>query len=102
MRAEYIIHNSLESRRAITQAKWHNQIFIMSIMSTERSFVNIKWINSYLVISSSQVQLSKISSTVEFIQHVVDCGDSKAVLDSDGIECSVISAKTLISIFFLQ
>lgn len=51
MRPEYGVHNSLEYRVGITKAKRHNEAIIVSIVGVKGSFVSIRRVHPYLMIS---------------------------------------------------
>jgi hypothetical protein len=49
-RVEYEIHETLKSRRCITQTEGHDQELIMALMSSKRNFGNMGLSHMYLVV----------------------------------------------------
>jgi hypothetical protein len=65
------LHQTLEYGKSISQAKRHDQEFIVPIMSLECCLVNILRRHSDLVITRSKVYLRKNSGPNQLVQELV-------------------------------
>lgn len=50
------IHGGLESGGSILQANWHDSEFRKAVMGAKNSFLDVRWVNANLVITSQKVQ----------------------------------------------
>jgi hypothetical protein len=62
-RMEDMIHETLKSRRSITEAKWHKQEVIVTLMCSECSLGNALFLHTNMVIVRAVIKSSKILST---------------------------------------
>jgi len=96
------IHDGLEDGGGIAQAERYDQILVVAIVYSKSSFRNVRRINPYLVISFPEIQLGKISGTMQLVQHIFYYRNRKAVFDSHCVECTIINTESPNAIFFLN
>ena len=72
---EYFIHQCLECRRSIREAKGHDQKLIVAIMCVEIHFRDTILMNPNLVIPRMKIQLGEKMSTMELIQKLINKGE---------------------------
>src|ERR1044072_4421766 len=97
-----VIHCGLECRRRIAQSKWHDPVFIMSVVSAEGCLWHILWSNPDLMEAGGEVEFRENPSLSQFIEQFVDGWKRKTITDRDGIERSVIHAHAPGSIFLFE
>jgi hypothetical protein len=61
---EYLIHEGLKCGRSIHQSKRHNKEFVVSVISSEGSFLNIFLNYLHLMIPRARVQFGEIFSCI--------------------------------------
>jgi hypothetical protein len=64
---KYMVHETLESRWGITQAKGHDQELIVALMSSKGCLGNVILFHMYLVVPRTKIKFSKVLSTTQFI-----------------------------------
>jgi hypothetical protein len=100
-RTEDMIHEALEGGGGITQAKGHDQKFIVALMSSKGSLGNVCLFHMYLVVARMKIKFSKELGATQFIQEVINVRNDKFVFNGkfvEGIEVRTNSPRTL----FLQ
>jgi hypothetical protein len=85
-RMKDMIHETLESGGSITQAKGHDQELIVTLMSSKCSLGNVFLFHMYLVVARMEIKFSKVLSTTQFIQQVINDRNGKFVFDGEFVE----------------
>jgi hypothetical protein len=85
-RTEDMIHETLEGGWGITRDKEHDQELIVTLMSSKGSLGNVRFFHMYLVVSRMEIKFSKVLSTTQFIQEIINDRNGKLVFDSEFIE----------------
>jgi hypothetical protein len=62
-RMENMVHETLESGGRITQAKGHDQEFIVTLTSTKNSPRNFFFFHTYMVVARMKIKFSKVLRT---------------------------------------
>jgi hypothetical protein len=98
---EDMIHEALEGRGGITQAKGHDQKLIVALMSSKGCLGNVYLFHMYLVIARVKIKISKELGATQFTQEVINVKNGKFVFNGqfvEGMEVRTHSPRT----FFLQ
>jgi len=82
---ECIVHGSLESRRSIAKAKWHDPELIVALVSSECHFMDICLGHSYLVKSLAQIELRKPGCLAQIIKQLINGKHREIVFNGDGV-----------------
>jgi hypothetical protein len=85
-RTKDMIHEALEGGGGITQAKGHDQKLIVTLMSANDSLGYVSFLHTYLVVVRTQIKFSKVLSTTQLIQEIINDRNGKLVLDGAFIE----------------
>jgi hypothetical protein len=64
---EYMIHETLESGRVITQVKGHDQELIVTLTSSKGSVGNVFFFHTDLVVSKKYIKFNKVLNIYQFI-----------------------------------
>jgi hypothetical protein len=96
-----MIHETLESGRGITQAKGHDQELIVTLMSSKGSLGNVFFFHTDLVVARMKIKFSKVLSTTQFIQEIINDRNGKLVFDGEFIEGAKVWTHVP-STFFLE
>jgi hypothetical protein len=96
-----MIHDTLKSGGSITQAKGHDQELIVTLMSSKCSLGNVFLFHMYLVVARKDIKFSKVLSTTQFIQQVINDRNGKFVFDGEFVE-GVKVGHMVPSTFFLE
>jgi dynactin complex subunit len=88
---EYEVHQVHQMCRSIGESKRHNQILIQSVPGRECSLRNVFWTDLDLMITRPNVDLGEDLTTGKLIKKNVDAGQRIFVLDSNGIQGSIIN-----------
>ena len=83
---EDMIHETLESGGSTIEAKGHDQELIVALMSLKCNLRNVCLFHMYLVVAKMKIKFSKVLSTTQFIQEIINDRNGKLVLDGDFIE----------------
>jgi hypothetical protein len=62
-REKYMIDETFKSGGIITEAEWHNQELIVTLMSSKCSLGNVLFFHTNLVMARAEIKFSKIMST---------------------------------------
>jgi hypothetical protein len=62
-RTEDMIHETLKSGGSITEAEWHNQELIVTLMSSKCSVGNVFLFHTNLVVARAEMKFGKTLST---------------------------------------
>jgi hypothetical protein len=89
-----IIDIALKGRQSIGQAHWHNQELIVAIAGLKGGFPFISFLYSNSVVGVKEVDLAKDLGTIESIKEFTNKQNRVAILDSKGIETSIIYTKS--------
>src|SRR5271170_8005748 len=87
-----IVSISLKRCRGVSETEGHNEIFKVTIASTEGSFVFIAFCNPQLIVRICHIEARKVFSAFETIAELRDERESVTILDCDIIELAVIDA----------
>jgi hypothetical protein len=82
-RTKDMIHEALKSGGSITQAKGHDQKFIVAIMSSQGSLRNFFLLHTYLVVARTKIKFCKELGTTQFIQEVINDKNGKFVFNGE-------------------
>ena len=85
-RTKNIIHETLESGGGITQEKWNYQELIVTLMSSKCSLGNVFLFHTYLVVAITNNKFSKVPSTTQFIQQIINDRNGKFVFDGEFVQ----------------
>ncbi|KIJ09341.1 hypothetical protein PAXINDRAFT_87570, partial [Paxillus involutus ATCC 200175] len=91
---EDVIHQRLECWRGVAKSKEHDVRFKESMGRDKRRFPTITWFDLNVVVSPSDIEFRKDLRSFEFIYEVGDERKGIRVLDSVGVQVSVILAWT--------
>ncbi|KIJ10733.1 hypothetical protein PAXINDRAFT_85569, partial [Paxillus involutus ATCC 200175] len=91
---EDVIHQRLECRRGVAKSKEHNIRFKESMGRDEHRLPMITRFDLHVVVSPSDIEFRKDLRSFEFINEVGNEGKGIRVLDSVGVQVSVILAWT--------
>jgi hypothetical protein len=80
-KTEDVIHETLESGRGIAQDKGHDQELIVTLMSLTDSLRNVFFFHADLVVDRTKIKFSKVPSTSQFIQEIINDRNGKLVFD---------------------
>jgi hypothetical protein len=100
-RTEDMIHETLEGGGRITQAKGHDQELIVTLMISKGSLWNACFFHTYLAVARTKIKFSKVLSTIQFIQEMINDRNGKLFFDGEFIEGTKIQntcAKYLVSL----
>jgi hypothetical protein len=81
-----VIHEALEIGGSITQAKGHDHILIVALMSSKCSLRNVGLVHTYLVVARMKIKFSKELDTTQFIQEVINDRNGKFVFNGEFVE----------------
>ncbi|KIJ07542.1 hypothetical protein PAXINDRAFT_90237, partial [Paxillus involutus ATCC 200175] len=90
---EDMIHQRLECQRRVAKPKEHNVWFEESMGRDERRFPTITRFDLNVVVSPSDIEFRKDLRSFKFINEVGNEGKGIRVLDSVGVQISVILAR---------
>ena len=79
----------------------HDQKLIVTLMSSKGSLGNVLFFHTYLVVVKTKIKFSKVLSTTQFIQKVINDRDGKFVLVCDFVEGMKIKT-SVSSSFFIE
>jgi hypothetical protein len=85
-RTEDMIHETLESGGRITQAKVHYRELIVTLMSLKCSLRNVFLFHRNLVVARTKIKFSKVLSTIQFIQNIINDMKGKFSFDGEFVE----------------
>lgn len=102
VRAEKIIHGCLKSGGCVSEAKWHDHKLIMAGMSSKRCFMNVGWMDSYLVVPRAQICFGEDCSLMKFIDQLINIWDRIFVGYCKLVKCLVVDRESPRIIFFLN
>ena len=85
-----MIHEALEGGGGITQAKGHDQKFIVALMISKGSLGNVCLFHMYLVVARMKITFSKELGATQFIQEVINDRNEKFVFDGEFIESTKV------------
>ncbi|KIJ18822.1 hypothetical protein PAXINDRAFT_70722, partial [Paxillus involutus ATCC 200175] len=91
---EDMIHQHLECWRGVAKSEEHNVRFEESMGRDERCLSTITRFDLNVVVSPSDIEFRKDLRSFEFINEVGNEGEGIRVLDSMGVQISVILAWT--------
>jgi hypothetical protein len=91
LRHEYGVHQVHKMCKSIGESKQHNQILIQPVLDGESSLRDAFQADLELMITRTKIDFGKDFSTGKLIEKNVDAGQRIFVLDSDGIQRSVIN-----------
>ena len=100
-RTEDMIHEALEGRGGITQAKGHDQKLIVALMSSKGCLGNVYLFHMYLVIARAKIKFGEELGATQFIQEVINDRNGKFFFDGEFFESSKIRTLSP-SNFFLE
>lgn len=64
---KYVMHKALKSCRHISEAEWHHTKLIVALVSAKSYFWDIRFMDPYLVLTRSLIQLGEDCRTPESI-----------------------------------
>jgi hypothetical protein len=85
-RPKEMIHEALESGGSITQAKGHDQKFIVALMSSKVSLRNVGLFHMDLVVAKMKIKFSKEVGSTQFIQEVINGRNGKFFFNGGFVE----------------
>ena len=88
--AEYMVHHCLEGSWGICKAKEHDRGFVQSIACFKGGFVFVSFLNAYVVISPSDVQLGIDVCPSQVGDEVGDEWKRILVADRDVVDPSIV------------
>jgi hypothetical protein len=89
----------LEGGRRVCETKEHDHWFEKSFVGNECGFPFISFLDSYIVVSPSDVHLCKILHLLEFIEKVWNPGEGVSVSDRPFVEFAIVLTRAKGSIF---
>ena len=84
-RLKYIIYEALKGSWSIGENRRHHPKLVMPVRSLKCSFVNIRWVNSNLMIPGPQVKLAKYSHPCKLVQQLLYNWNRIPILDGNSI-----------------
>jgi hypothetical protein len=88
-----VVHESLESRRRVCQAKWHDKKLKQTLMSPEGCFIDVVLVHPHLVIALMQVKLREEDRVAQLVDEFFDHRYRKFILGHLGVQCTVVAAE---------
>jgi hypothetical protein len=79
VKMENMVHETLESRWGITQAKGNDQELTEALMISKVCLGNSNLFHMYLVVPKTNIMFSKVLSTTQFIQKIINDRNGKLV-----------------------
>lgn len=78
-----IVNKLLEYSRTIAQAKWHHQVFQVTVRSDEGRLKLIPFSDAHQIVSGAQVQFGKDAGLRERVEYCLEPKEGVAVLNGD-------------------
>jgi hypothetical protein len=97
---KYVVHATLEGRWCIVKDKGNHQELIITFMSEEISFENIKLFHMNLVIAEIEIKFGKKLSAFKFIQMIINGWNGKLILDGYSVEGVKVTTHVPSAFFF--
>src|SRR5277367_5733849 len=91
---EAVVSISLKGCGSVGETEGHDEIFEVTITSTEGGLVFIAVCDAELVVCIGYIQARKLCSTFQTIEKLRNEWEGIAILDSDIVELSIINAET--------
>jgi len=98
---QHTIHQTHECSWSISQTKWNNSKLIMPIPGPERSLEDILFLDAYLVVSRSQVDLRDHCFSLQLIKQIINPQQRVPVLDGHFVQQPIFNAQSKSAIFLL-
>src|SRR5882762_11714366 len=89
-----IIHEMLESRRCVGQAKGRNQVLECTIVCVEGSKPLMAFSNADIVVTGAKIDLGEYFGRLQLIEKVADKWKRVSVLLSEPIELAVVNTES--------
>ena len=99
---EGVIHESLEHGRGVAETKEYNHGFEESFMGDGGRFPLVTILDMDIVVSPTNVELSKVASVFQLVHEVRDEGKGVGVTSDVFVEVSVVLAGAEFTIFLLN
>lgn len=102
MWSQNFVHQSLKCGWSICESKWHHQVLKMANVSAKSCLMNACRIHSDLMVARPKVNFREVTSSLQFIQQILNYCNRVLVLNCDCIQLTIINAQTPRSIFLLD
>ena len=96
---EYVVHHVLESSRGVIQTKRHDLPFVTPNGGCEGGLPFVSFLDSNVVITGSNVEFRKSSTTLPFVDELRDEWEGVRILDCDRVELAVVDDHSKFSVF---
>ena len=93
VRPEDVVHEGLERRRRVAEAKWHDEELVEAVMRAEHRLVDILRPHPDLVVPGPQVQLGEETRAVELVEQLVHDRDGEGILDCERVQRPLVDAE---------
>ena len=88
--SENIIHHSLEGSRAVGHSKEHHERFKEAAIGVEGRLLFISRFNAHIVEPSPDVKFCEVLGSMELGDKFGDEGERIPILDSHGVQCTIV------------
>jgi hypothetical protein len=92
-RLEHAIHDALEHRLRIAQAKRHHVELVVALVCFERHFVFISWQDPNLMAPCAKVQFGEHLCAGQLVEELVDHCHQEHILDRELVQSSIVHTK---------
>jgi len=99
---EDLIHYSLESSRAVSHSKEHHEGFEEAVIGAKDYFPFISGLDMYIIKAPADVEFCEVFSSVKLRDEFRDEGERISVLDSHGVQHTIVLDQLEQTIFFLN
>jgi len=88
--SEDVVHHSLEGSRAVGHSEKHYEGFKEATVGAEGRFSFISGLDAYIIETPVDIQFCEVPSPAELGDELGDEGERISVLDSYGVQCTVV------------
>ena len=88
--SENIVHHSLEGSRAISHSKKYYKGFEETMVGAEGHLPFVSRLDAYIIETPVDIQFCEIPGSVKLGDELGDKGERVSVLDSYGVQCTVV------------
>src|SRR5882762_463295 len=87
---EGVVHHGLKSSGGVAKAEEHNQRFKHPTIGLKSGLPFVAFLNSDVVVSPSDVELTKDLCILQFVRYVRNKGEGILVFDGEVVELAVV------------
>src|SRR5258708_21537961 len=99
---EGVVHHSLKGGGGITKAEEHNQRFKHPMIGLKSGLPFVAFLNSDVVVSPSDVELTKDICILQFVRYVRNEGEGILVFDGEVVELAVVLNRAQLAVFLFD